>query len=250
LYQPYRVNRETGKLATLYTPPKLVEERVYLVPPPEAAAWAESAGLEPPPKEYDTLIEVSPGQEGVRLTSPAPFAYVSGEVPVTGEAVDPQLDFFRLQVGRGLNPGEWIQIGEDRTSAVTLGELGRWDSTGMDGLQTLQLVVVAQDGTLRTASVPVTVDNRAPVIEVLTPTEGVASVAGEPVVVEARVTDEVAVAWVELLVDDKIIARIERPPYSARLARLAAGEHRISVRTADLAGNQTEVEQILRVEAE
>jgi len=250
LYQPYRVNRETGKLATLYTPAKMVEERVYLVPPPEAAAWAESAGLEPPPKEYDTLIEVSPGQEGVRLTSPAPFAYVSGVIPVTGEAVDPQLDFFRLQVGRGLDPVEWIQLGEDRSTAVALGELGRWDSTGMDGLQTLQLVVVAQDGTLRTASVPVTVDNLAPVIEVLTPAEGESVAAGEPVVIEARVTDEVAVAWVELLVDDKIVARVEHPPYSTRLARLAVGEHLVSVRAADLAGNQTVAEQILHVEAE
>jgi membrane carboxypeptidase/penicillin-binding protein PbpC len=237
LYQPYRINRETGKLATLYTPAKMVEERVFLVPPPEAAAWAESAGIEPPPNEYDTLIEVKPGEEGVRITSPVPFAYVRGEVAVAGEADDPELDFFRLQAGRGLNPTAWIQIGQDRTSGVPSGELGRWDTSGMEGLQTLQLVVVAQDGTLRTAAVPVTVDNLAPEIEILTPAEGEVLKAGEPVGFEARVTDDIGIAAVELLVDGKVVARLERAPFWLRLEQLAAGEHQLSVRATDLAGN-------------
>jgi membrane carboxypeptidase/penicillin-binding protein PbpC len=245
LYQPYRVNRETGKLATLYTPARLVEERVFLVPPPEAAAWAESAGLEPPPKEYDTLIEVSPGEGGVRITSPVPFAYVSGDVTVAGEADDPNLNFSRLQVGRGLNPTEWIQIGEDRASAVASGELGRWDTSGMDGLQTLQLVVVARDGTLHTAAIPVTVDNAAPEIEILTPAEGGTLTPGEPVVFEARVKDEVGIAAVEMLVDGKVVVRLERAPFSTRLERLAAGEHRLSVRATDLAGNMAASQEVL-----
>ncbi len=245
LYQPYRVNRETGKLATLYTPARLVEERVFLVPPPEAAAWAESAGLEPPPKEYDTLIEVSPGEGGVRITSPVPFAYVSGDVTVAGEADDPDLNFSRLQVGRGLNPTEWIQIGEDRASAVASGELGRWDTSGMDGLQTLQLVVVARDGTLHTAAIPVTVDNAAPEIEILTPAEGGTLMPGEPVVFEARVKDEVGITAVEMLVDGKVVVRLERAPFSTRLERLAAGEHRLSVRATDLAGNMAASQEVL-----
>jgi len=244
LYQPYRINRETGKLATLYTPAKMVEERVFLVPPPEAAAWAESAGLEPPPREYDTLIEVSQGQDGVRINSPAPFAYLRGDVTVTGEAEDPDLDFFRLQVGRGLNPTEWIQIGEDQTSAMPSGGLGIWDTSGMEGLQTLQLVVVAEDGTLRTAAIPVTVDNLAPQIEILTPVEGEALKLGEAVIFEARVTDEVGIAVVELLIDGKVVARQERAPFSTRIERLTAGEHRLSVRATDLAGNGAESEPV------
>ena len=244
LYQPYRVNRETGKLATLYTPAKLVEERVFLVPPPEAAAWAETAGLEPPPTEYDTLVEVSPGQDGVRITSPVPFATVNGDVTVTGEANDPTLDFFRLQVGRGLNPNEWIQIGEDRASAVASGELGKWDTAGMDGLLTLQLVVVAQDGTLHTASVPITVDNRAPEIEILTPSDGGTIGLGEPIVFEAQVKDEVGVGAVELLVDGDVVARLARPPFSTRIDPLMSGAHRLAVRATDLAGNETTAPEI------
>ncbi|MGH2619778.1 MAG: transglycosylase domain-containing protein, partial [Anaerolineales bacterium] len=36
LYQPFRLNAETGKLATLFTPLASIEEHVYFVPPPEA----------------------------------------------------------------------------------------------------------------------------------------------------------------------------------------------------------------------
>ncbi len=49
LYQPFRVNRETGKLATFFTPIDLVEERVYFVPPPEAVAQNR---LAPPPGRW------------------------------------------------------------------------------------------------------------------------------------------------------------------------------------------------------
>ena len=45
MYRRYAVNRETGLLATVFTLPQLVEERVYLVVPPEARSWAESKGL-------------------------------------------------------------------------------------------------------------------------------------------------------------------------------------------------------------
>ncbi|MGD8404703.1 MAG: transglycosylase domain-containing protein, partial [Anaerolineales bacterium] len=40
LYRTYEINRETGFLATVFTPPQLVEERVYLAFPPEARDWA------------------------------------------------------------------------------------------------------------------------------------------------------------------------------------------------------------------
>jgi hypothetical protein len=238
LYQPYRINRETGKLATLFTPAKMVEERVFLVPPPEAADWAEQAGIARPPGEYDTLIDLSPGSDGVRVTSPAPFDYVRGEVAVWGEADIPEMDFYRIQIGQGLNPSQWIQVGGDQTTAVKGGELGRWDTAGMDGLQALQLVVVAQDGTLRTASVPVTVDNAPPKIEFLSPLESGEDLITTPLLLEARVEDEVGVALVEFLVDGVVQASLKVAPFSARLERLAQGAHTLAVRATDLAGNQ------------
>ena len=60
------LHSETGLLATVFTLPQLVEERVYLVVPPEARSWAESAGLEIPPATYDAI---QPPQINPNVTS-------------------------------------------------------------------------------------------------------------------------------------------------------------------------------------
>ncbi|HKJ28262.1 MAG TPA: transglycosylase domain-containing protein, partial [Anaerolineales bacterium] len=53
LYQTFQVNSETNRLATIYTPPEFLEERVYLVVPPQAETWALQSGMEIPPDTYD-----------------------------------------------------------------------------------------------------------------------------------------------------------------------------------------------------
>src|SRR5258706_207536 len=53
LYREFSINRETGLLATVFTPPDLIENRVYLLVPENARDWAHSAGLEIPPDSYD-----------------------------------------------------------------------------------------------------------------------------------------------------------------------------------------------------
>ena len=45
LYRPVQINRETGLLATVFTPSELVEDRVFMQVPAEAAAWAQQAGI-------------------------------------------------------------------------------------------------------------------------------------------------------------------------------------------------------------
>ncbi|MFN8427316.1 MAG: hypothetical protein U0X87_13805 [Anaerolineales bacterium] len=55
MYRKYAINRETGLLATVFTLPQLIEERVYLVVPSDARAWAESAGVAIPPSSYDVV---------------------------------------------------------------------------------------------------------------------------------------------------------------------------------------------------
>ncbi len=45
LYREFGVNSETGLLATVFTPPELIENRVYLLVPESARDWALSAGL-------------------------------------------------------------------------------------------------------------------------------------------------------------------------------------------------------------
>ncbi|MGH2607261.1 MAG: transglycosylase domain-containing protein, partial [Anaerolineales bacterium] len=104
LFRPFQVNRETGKLATLFTPLELIEQRVYLIPPAEAEAWARSVGLERPPTEYDAVGELPPQDPQVNLQRPIAFEALRRTVVIRGSAAPDSLDFFRLQYGEGLNP--------------------------------------------------------------------------------------------------------------------------------------------------
>jgi membrane carboxypeptidase/penicillin-binding protein PbpC len=245
LYQPFRVDRETGKLATLFTPLDLVEERVYLVPPPEAAAWAEGAGIERPPQEFDT-ITAQPANPEVNLSNPAPFEVLHGTVQIAGSAAPEGFVSYRLQYGQGLNPTRWVQIGEDEEATVESGRLGRWDTTGLSGLYTLQLLVLREEGRVATAAVPVTIDNAPPIVALLTPEDGAELElgAGGEVIIEVSVADNLEVNRVEVFVDRRMVATLVDAPYSTRWAPEAAGEHTVLARAYDLAGNLAETEAV------
>jgi membrane peptidoglycan carboxypeptidase len=158
LYHSYAVNRETGYLATVFTPPQLVEQRVYMVVPPEAQVWAKSANVSIAPTSYDAIqpAQVNPD---VHITAPAMFDEVSGQVQFKGTAAGANFDHYRLLVGQGLNPQEWIQVGSDSTNPVTDGILATWDTTGLNGLYAVQLQVVRADQRVDTALIQVTVKN-------------------------------------------------------------------------------------------
>jgi membrane peptidoglycan carboxypeptidase len=244
LYQPVRVNRETGKLATLFTPIDLVEERVYLVPPPAAAAWAQAAGIEKPPTEYDTILAGGSGSSVVNISRPEMFDYVRGRVTLRGAADPKDFEYYRLQYGQGLNPTRWVQIGADSHKAVASGALGEWDTEGLEGLYSVQLVVVYGEGQVSTDAVQVTVDNSPPQISLLLPEPGTQALpAGSLLVIEADVTDDLGLARVEFLVDGEPVGSVESAPYSLRWAT-DTGEHTIVARATDHAGNVGESEPI------
>ncbi len=155
MYRKYAINRETGLLATVFTLPPLIEERVYLVVPPDARAWAESAGLEIPPSTYD-VIQVPQINPEVNITSPALFAEVGGVVQIVGTAAGNDFVSYRVLVGQGLNPQEWIQIGGSN-SPVTNGLLAEWDTNGLMGLYAVQVQVIRSDQRVDTAIIQVTV---------------------------------------------------------------------------------------------
>jgi membrane carboxypeptidase/penicillin-binding protein PbpC len=158
LYRAYAINRETGFLATVFTPPQLVEQRVYMQVPPEAQTWARAASLPVPPTQYDTLQPPAP-DPGANLTSPAMFAELTGKVTISGTAGGKDFAFYRLQYGQGLNPETWVQIGADVKSPVNGGKLAEWDTSGLQGLYALQLLVVRADHSLQTATVQVTINH-------------------------------------------------------------------------------------------
>ncbi len=202
IHQVFRVNRETGRLCTVYTPPELCEERVYEVYPPEAADWLASLPEDKrpatPPTEYDTIYGPSRSDADVAIISPAPYSYIRGTVPITGNAKGGDFNFYRVVFGEGLNPTEWMQIGPDHGNQVDHNILEFWDTSGLDGLYSLRVSVVDHSMALREATIQVTVDNISPTLELTYPEEGARYELGY---------DE----WVNVNaeVEDYFIARVE-----------------------------------------
>jgi len=155
MYRKYAVNHETGLLATVFTLPQLIEERVYLVVPPDARSWAEGTGLEIPPANYD-VIQVPLFDENVNITVPDLFSEVNGSVQIEGTAAGEGFVSYRVLVGQGLNPQEWIQVTESN-EPVTNGLLTEWNTDGLSGLYAVQLQVVRNDQRVDTAIIQVTV---------------------------------------------------------------------------------------------
>jgi membrane peptidoglycan carboxypeptidase len=156
MYREFGINRETGLLATVFTPPELIENRVYMLVPVSARDWARSAGLEIPPTSYDA-IQAPPVNPTANITSPKLFAEVSGMVKIIGTASGENFGYYRVQVGKGLNPTEWIQLGGDVITPVENGVLAEWDTKGLSGLYAIQLLVVRTDQKVDTAVIQVTV---------------------------------------------------------------------------------------------
>ncbi|MEA4908267.1 MAG: transglycosylase domain-containing protein [Anaerolineaceae bacterium] len=240
LYRSVEVNRETGRLATVFTPLELVEQKTFLVVPPQAQAWAAQAGLEQPPTTYDA-IQAPPVLPGVQVSSPPMFAYVHGMVELRGTASGEDFVSYRLQVGQGLNPRDWLQVGSESQTPVEDGPLGLWDTRELNGLYALRLTVLRQDQRLETAILQVTVDNTPPVVRVTYPAPGgqFAYPAERSIQFLAEAQDEIGVAGVEWYVDGRRIGETQLAPFTFPWEG-TPGEHTLTVKAYDLAGNPAE----------
>ena len=158
LFRSYEINRETGLLATVFTPEQLVEKQVFMQVPPEAQAWARSINLPVPPTQYDNIQPPRPNPD-VTLTFPIMFSELGGFLTITGSATGDNFSYYRLQYGQGLNPETWTQIGSDTSTPVSEGRLGEWDTIGLQGLYSLQLIVIHEDRSLQTSTVQITLTN-------------------------------------------------------------------------------------------
>ncbi|MBN2554681.1 MAG: penicillin-binding protein [Anaerolineales bacterium] len=247
LYQPIRINRETGNLATLYTPSALVEERVYLIPPAGAEAWAQIAGIDQPPHEFDVLLaDDGSGGGEVSILSPQSFDIVRGDITIRGRVRPEEFDFFRLQVGEGLNPTRWIQIGEDEDTPVYSGTLADFDTRDLNGLYTIQLIAVLADGVLITDAVTLTIDNQPPDVSILAPDPfSLLELArGEEVRIQVSAWDAVGIDRVVLYADNQRVAEAGRAPYTFLWSSEDIGEHLLTARGYDLAGNFNHSESV------
>jgi penicillin-binding protein 1C len=217
VHQAFQVNVQTGKLATVYTPPELVESRVYEIYPREAADWVRQEGIPQPPTEYDTDYGPTPGTGEVAIVEPAPYGYVSGIVPIMGNARGGDVAFYRLEFGQGLNPSAWSQIGGDHYEQVDRNVLEYWDVSYLEsGLYTLQLTVVDHSQSYRQSTIQVTVDNEPPEVYVAHPWEGkyYEMEKDEWINIQADIRDNVRIEQVEFYFDDELLGERTVEPYN------------------------------------
>jgi hypothetical protein len=255
LYRAVQINRETGRLATVFTPPHLVEEKVFLIVPPQASEWARAAGFETPPEDYDVLALAPPALSGsdpetaadpaveVEISSPPVFAPVRGTVNLLGTAAGADFSLFRIQVGQGLNPLAWFQVGENQTEPVEAGVLAAWDTSGLNGLYTVQLQVVRTDQRVDTAFIQLSVDNSAPQVTIQAPLAGPAVTPNSAgaLILQAGVQDDLAVQSVNFYVDGRQVKSLSQPPYACPWPA-QSGRHTLRVEAVDQAGNTGQAE--------
>ncbi|HSQ27788.1 MAG TPA: transglycosylase domain-containing protein, partial [Anaerolineales bacterium] len=243
LFQTISVNRQTGHLATVFTPVDLVEERVYMMVPQEEHTWIKQSGIPIPPQTHDIVPSDPPSSPEVQLLSPVMFNTVSGEFAIEGIVSLSGLDFFRVQIGQGLNPQSWLQIGDDFSQSNQEPFRVVWDTTGLDGVYTIQLIAVHQDQSIQRAAILVTIDNQAPKITIEQPYPGeiLSAPKNEEFIFQADVQDNLGIQKVEFYLDGKILAGRFVSPFIATW-RPVIGEHTLKIIAIDQAGNQTSTE--------
>jgi membrane peptidoglycan carboxypeptidase len=249
LYRKFEVNRETGKLATVFTPPELINDQTFLALPAEAISWAQENGLPVPPDTYDTIYPPTEPLSTVQILDPNIFSQIRGKIAFTGSAAGDQFQFYRLQVGKGLNPQEWIQIGQDSTRPVEKGTLGTWDTQGLSGLYAIQLLVVRADQRVDRFITQVTVDNEPPHITILYPAADQVFITSKTpsLLFQADAKDDLEIKNVDFVLDGKTIASLPRPPFVLPWQTPTAGKHNLKALAFDLAGNSSTAEVIFVV---
>lgn len=245
-WQVVAVNRQTGRRATASTPRDLVEQRRFFIYPEETSAWAAVQGIEGPPTAYDSVGQ--PSVVGpVAILAPEALDYVRGMVNVNGNATLPGFEYYELRFGQGLNPTNWLLIGERSNNPVRGDLLGRWDTTGLEGLYSLQLTVVLTDQTVEEVVIPVTVDNTPPEVAIASPEPGQELfVSGDNPVLEVGVTydDNVGVTEVVFYLDGEAATTVIEPPFVGPVVITSLGEHSVWAEAFDAAGNNTLSERV------
>lgn len=239
LYRTFQINRETNRLATIFTPSDLVEERTFLVLPEEAKTWGQLAGLPVPPQDYDRIQPPTPLADA-HFSDPAQFTVVHGKVILRGTAAGSQFSYYSIQVGEGLNPSVWLPVGPQSNQPVTEGTLGTWDTGGQNGLYAIRLQVVRASQRLETAILQVTVDNQPPRLRITAPLSGQAiSFDAGSIKLQVEASDSVGLQRVDFYIDDLPAGSRSAVPYSQTWAPLR-GSHTLKVVAVDLAGNTSE----------
>lgn len=277
LFQPFRICGNSGRLATVYCPPAQTRVQVFMMIPPEAEDWARSENIPLPPVAYDATYGPVAGGP-VAITNPAPYGYVRGTVTIQGNASVPPIvqevvtptipisgtealppepltnfQLYRVQVGQGLDPSSWINIGPDHLESRSNETLEFWNTTGFaNGLYTLQLTVLKLDGTVQRSAVQVYVDNTAPTIALTYPyADQTYELGGDSWLnFQAEAEDNIAMDKVEFYVNGRFFDSSSSSfnvRWTLENAGLSDGQEReieVWAVAVDAAGNRKESERI------
>ena len=240
LFQSLQVNRETGLLATVFTPPELIQDQVFMMIPPLASQWAQDADIPIPPESYD-VIAMPPVIDNAKITKPEMFNNVNGKIDIVGTASGDDFISFRLQVGQGLNPPAWIQISGDQTTPVVDGILATWDTSEFDGLYAIQMIVLRENRRVDSSTIQITVDNQPPTVSIPYPEDNQSFKyeSQKYITLLADVSDNIGVDSVVFYIDEQEIIRQSQQPFAVPW-RLAVGEHTLRIKATDFAGNISE----------
>ncbi len=241
LYQEFSIDRNTGKQATIFTPEDQVVKKTYLAMPPNAIDWAKAVGFPLPPESFDDISLLPPATDNVKIVKPKMFAYVSGKVDFFGNAMGNNFAGYWLEVGQGLNPTQWLYLVDGKPQPVQDGLLGTWDTAGLNGNYIVELWVSEQDMRFERAILQVSVDNSPPQVQITAPLKDAKLTLrkGEPVILQAAVSEDQALQRVEFFLDDELVTTLYEAPFIV-LWPPEPGEHTLRVVAYDQAGNRTE----------
>lgn len=186
LWQTFRVDRNTGQMASEFTPPDQVEERTWKVYPAEYRDWAIEHGIEQPPfvppapnptpepgAGEPQPLPTAPGQNvQLSIRSPAEGETVSGVVTVYGTVNVPNLASYELQYGETHNPGAFsAPVAGPYGGYVMDSAMAQWDTTGLrEGAYTLRLLARDTSGAQYESRVRLFVTPALPTLEPATAT--------------------------------------------------------------------------------
>ena len=144
---------------------------------------------------------------------------------------------YRLQVGEGLNPQQWVEI--SKGSSPDFGwSTGRMGYDGKNGLFAIRLLVVRDDNHVETALSQVTVDNLPPVIDIISPQEGAAVSGAKSVFMQVGISDTSGISSVQWQIDGIQVGEGKQAPFTFEWTQPVRGNHTLTVSATDTAGNQ------------
>lgn len=239
-WQQVEINNQTGQRATVNTPPELRSLVLYFVPPSgDVTDWWIANRQPLPPEDYDNVSSPR-ALQSVRITSPAMFAYVGESVDIYADINTQQMRYFQLEYGQGLNPQQWITVGGQQTDFISDQPVATWNTSGLDGLYSLRLVVVHEDNSRSSDAVRVTVDNIAPSVALglVEPGRVYHWPADTTIELQADAEDNLTISRVEFYHNDELLGSDVSWPFKLPWRIDGIGDQTFTAIAFDGVGNQ------------